>query len=584
MHRATRYSRLHAIALACGLAFSCLAAFAATTNVTPPFPDWTYHMKVWPFDVLYPTTSESTTRANLDAAVNNGANTVLVYIEEEQMYGSFVDGTGFSNMLAKIGYLVSQAHDRNLKVVCYLNALEVMTRNARHNPGVPSLSRVHPDWIQRDIRGRPVVWTGIRNEWITRDMEDAWASPYSGFRALFKQRLEALGEKGLDAVYLDQASLPGMQDHGKVWASRDPGFVAAFHAQYGLSVPVRASWRSPAWRTFVYFRHQAVQEYLGDLARTARTNGITPFFESSANDTRDGTLLGNEPALTVLGDIAYSPEIEAGRDYFAAYRMAKFARDIRQDLPMLFLGWPGNLEDARRQFAIAMCESGNYYPTADAPVPPEAFQFVDSVCTQIMAVRVPYHSVALLYSVRNKDWSFRSRSTFRAYRRAFAMLAERHLPFRILALETMSAHDLDNIGTVVLPRIESLSDAEAALLDGCAVVLAGRKNGSRDAEYVKRSSPVVFSNVIDIDSVSPGLPFAVDAPAHTWIEYYQDGGDPSHMFLFCFSRKAKGAVTVSAGVTMTVTVHVPGMSPRNITATRVTVPVRGYLEVLDLHL
>ncbi|MCJ7588915.1 MAG: hypothetical protein MUQ00_13600 [Candidatus Aminicenantes bacterium] len=547
------------------------------------FPAWTYAMNVWPFDILYPGTSLGQISRNLTVAVNHGANTVIFYIEEEQMYRTFVDESGFSGILQKIEYLIEQAHLRKLKVICYLNGLEVMAHGAYKNPAVPTLYRNHPEWIQRDIAGKPMVWTGIEADWVKKDMEDAWASPYSGFRDLFKDRIKRLGRKELDAVYIDQASLPGMQNLGDKWASSDAGFASAFKSQYGLSVPTTVNWESTAWRKFVYFRHQAVQEYLQDLADTARAYGIVPFFESSANDTCDGTLLGNEPALSVMSGIAASPEIEPGGDYRTAFRMAKFARDIQQKQPILYLGWPESKTAARKEFAAAVCQSGNYYPTADSPYPANAFKFLDGLRRPVLSRRVPYQEIALIYSARNKDFSFKDERTFDLYTEAFETLEEGHLPFKIAPLETLTTAALQDVGPIVLPGVESMTDAEFKLLSSHPVVLVGN-NGTRDQWHQPRAKPLKFPRVIPLPSLKSEMPFTLKAPTGTMIEYYVDRDDSRRFYLFAFSPSIDGRISLKSDSSLSAKIYELDRKTRTLSGTNLTVDIKDYLEVISLQL
>lgn len=554
----------------------------STPLVVPATPTpyaWVFSMKIRPFDLLFPDTTADEIQQNLDRVVSEGANTVILYIEEEQMYRTFVDESGFAAILDKIAYLVEQAHARGLKVICYLNALEVMAHNAAGDPSIPTLYRSHPDWMQIDIYGQPMAWTGVQNDWITADMEDAWASPYSGFRDLFKRRLTALGQQGLDAVYLDQASLPGLQDEADNWASSDPGFSAAFQARYGLAVPSQPDWDSVAWRKFIYFRHEAVQDYLRDLAQTAQAGGMEAFFESSANDTLEGTRLGNDPALSVMGGIYHSPEIEPEGDYLAAFRMAMFARDIRLEQPILYLGWGEAESQARRELAIAISFSGNYYATSEARYPPQAFEFMDTL-RPILDQRAPYAEIGLVYSVRNKDWSYESQSAFNAYAEVFEMLVQSHLPFRIIPLETLTAETLNHLGPLVLPQLASLSDAEFVLLKEHPVVLLG-ENATRNEWGEPRLTPLQFPNIISLDALETDLPFTLTAPDDALIAYYTDQTDPKRFYLFIFSLLKRGQVSID--VSLPITVYELDHAPRTVTGdAAIRIQINDYLTVLDL--
>jgi len=549
---------------------------------THRFPAWSYQMKVWPFDIIYPSTTNSEIEAGVQAAVDSGANTLIFYIEEEQMYRSFVNEAGFDHMLPKIAYLIELAHASGLRVICYLNALEVMAHNACHNPATPTLARVHPDWLQIDIRGHRVFWTCIQNDWITPDMEDAWASPFTPFHALFRRRITQLAQQGLDAVYMDQAALPGMQDLGDVWASRDAGFAAAFKTAYGLDVPAKVDWTSKPWRKFVYFRHQVIRDYLGNLADTAWNLGVIPFFEHSTLDTSDGTLLGDDPALTMTYDVAFSPEIEPEGDYLSAFRMAKFARDIRQDQPFLFLGWPTDLTQARKEFSITVAESSNYYTTNNGPPFLEGFRFLDTIRSQILDNRAPYQEFALIYSIRNKDFTFQTDEAFNSYTAAFNTLTSRHLPFRIIPLETLTTASLAGISAVALADDAAISGREFDVLKNIPVVLNGR-NGTRDEWYGLRPTPLKFPKVTSWPALKPKLGFTLSAPPRACVEYYTDRSKPGHWYLFAFSPATGGSIMLSSTESRAATVYEIGRAPRKLVGKMLNVPIRDFLEVIDLE-
>ncbi|MCF6271377.1 MAG: T9SS type A sorting domain-containing protein [Melioribacteraceae bacterium] len=560
------------------------------------YPDWSYEMKIWPFDVLYPfetafaringedKTSDTQIRNNLNTAKNEGANVVIFYIDEEQTYETFVDESGFNQTLSRIKFLVEEAHTRNLKVVCYLNGLEVISVGATTNQTMPSLARNNPDWLQVDITGDKMVWyTTSQIDWIPGNSEDAWASPLSPWRDLLKSRLSALGTTGLDGVYIDATFLPGVDNFGIKWASSDPYFQDEFQDSYGLSIPSNVDWNSEQWRKFIYFRHQVIRDYLGELADVARTNGITPFFESSSCDFKSGTFLGNDVPFTISGGIACSPEIEPEGDYFAAFRMSKATRDANQDFPMWFLGWPESPDLARREYAITLCHSGNYYPTADAGFPSNSFTFMDLLREPVLNKRVPFQNTVLIYPMRSKDYTYTGGSTFDSYENAFTKLMQKHIPFRILPMETMTSSDLININNVVLAGAESISDAEYDLLKNKIISLVG-ENGTKDEWGNERSQPLVFSNVTDISNLTPGFVFTVQAPTTSYLEYYVDESDEDHYFIFTYNDNNSGQIIINNSTSMTGKVYEIDNGSHNINGTIITVPIVDYLEIIELQL
>ena len=560
------------------------------------YPDWCYEMKIWPFDILYPfetgfaringedKTSDAHIKSSLNEAKNEGANVVIFYIDEEQTYETFVDESGFDKTLSRIQFLVDEAHARSLKVVCYVNGLETIAVGARTDQAMPSLARNYPDWLQIDIAGDKMVWyTTSQTDWIPRDSEDAWASPLSPWRDLFKNRLTALGGTGLDGVYIDATFLPGVDSFGIKWASRDAYFEAAFRDKYNSSIPSQVDWNSEQWRKFVYFRHEVIRDYLGELADFARSLGMAPFFESSSCDYESGTYLGNDVPFTISGGIACSPEIEAEGDYLAAFRMSKATRDANQDFPIWFLGWPESADQARREFAIALCHSGNYYPTADTEPPSNSFTFMDLLRGPVLNKRVPFQNTVLIYPMRSKDYTFVSESTFDSYENAFTKLVQKHIPFRILPLETMRATDLTNIKNVVLAGAESMSDAEYDLFKNKTISLVG-ENGTKDEWGNYRSQQLNFPNVTDISNLTPDVAFSVQAPKTSYLEYYIDVSNKDHYFIFAYNNNKSGQIVISNPTTMTGKVYEIDNGSREINGTTIAVPIVDYLEVLELQL
>jgi len=510
------------------------------------FPDWAFSMLLWPFDILTLETTDSEIDQALNNAVEEGANTVIFYIEIEHMYGTFVDEEGFTQILERIEYLTLQAMALDLKTIVYLNGLEVMTRGAYDDAcdetGITTMASSYPDWLQLDLEGEPIVYGCINEAWLEPDWEDAWISPYSGYRDLFKDRIERLAVAGVNGIYIDATFLPGFQpDEENIrWASTDPDFASAFTAQTGLDVPRAENFDDEAFREFILFRHEALADYLEDLADTAWDLDLVPFWESSTNDSTEGTILGNETAVTGRRGLGFSPEIEPEGQWLDAFRMAKAARDLNQERPMIYLGWPVSEHEALMEFGMAISHSGSYYPTADSPIPDGANALLDSVAW-INERRVQYSgNTALVYSFRNKDFTLEDESFMEMYQEAIEALVENHIPFMIATLEFLIEDGLSDVDTVVLPNLAGISDAEADLLNQKNVVLFGQNMGTRDEKWNIRDEAVTFPNTIDFEDINPSLPFALDAPAGTMIEFYGDREGEHQMYLFAVSENPSG--------------------------------------------
>jgi len=521
-------------------------------KISRNFPDWTFSMRLWPFDILTPTMRNSEIKIRLKEAKANNANSLIFYIEVENMFRTFVDTAGFQGVLGRIRYLTSIATSLNLKTIVYVNGLEVMTRgafDANCKPtGVPTMALVHPDWLQRDLGGKPIVHNCQDVAWLQPDWEDAWLSPYSGYRDLLKTRIKQLANAGVNGVYFDAVFLPGFQsdhDHFR-WGSSDAAFAQAFTRATGFTIPNEPDLESQAFRAFLSFRHDAVADYLYDLAQIAWENGLVAFWESSSNDTIEGTLLGNETAVTGRCGLGFSPEVEPQGDWLAAFRMGKAARELNQERPLIYLSWPNDQKEATKEFAVAIAHSNNYYPTADIPLPKGAFDLLYELQT-VFDRRVAYGgNVGLIYSVRNKDFTYQSESHFTAYVEAFQRLVLNHVPFRIIPLEYLVEDGLEGLDTVVIPGLQGISEEEGELLSQKQVVELGVNVGTRDQNWKIRESPMVFERMVGLDKIQPALPFGLEAPKGTFIEYYGDRDGAHRMYLFAFSPSPSGKLVLSA--------------------------------------
>jgi len=331
------------------------------------------------------------------------------------------------------------------------------------------------------------------------------------------------------------------------------------------------------------FRHRVLADYLKDLADTAWSAGIVPFWESSSNDTAEGTKLGNETAVTGRSGLGFSPEIEPEGDWLAAFRMAKAARELNQERPMIYLGWPENEDQAMMEFAVALAHSNNYYPT-DFLVAEGAFELMDEI-ENILTRRVPWAgNLALVYSVRNKDFTIDDEWVFESYAEAFEDTVRCHLPFRIVPLEYILQDGLDRTETLILPELPAIADEEADIIATKVVVEYGDEIGTRDEGWDTREELVTFADSKDLEDVCPTLPFGLDAPEDTFIEFYGDRDGEDVMYLFAVSPEPEGEIVLYASENdaLSVTSHRPGQDAVTESGDEVYLDVNAHLIVMEV--
>ena len=126
---------------------------------------------------------------------------------------------------------------KNLHTIVYVNGLEVMTRHAFDKScrptGTETMATIHPDWLQTDLNGNPIVYSCQHSDWLEPDWEDAWMSPCSGYRDFFKNRIKSLAGAGVDGIYIDATFLPGYQEKSEEtrWGSTDNVFSDLFFVE-----------------------------------------------------------------------------------------------------------------------------------------------------------------------------------------------------------------------------------------------------------------------------------------------------------------------------------------------------------------
>ena len=110
-----------------------------------------------------------------------------------------------------------------------------------------------------------------------------------------------------------------------------------------------------------------------------------------------------------------------------------------------------------------------------------------------------------------------------------------------------------------------------------------RENGTRNEWGTTRSKALTFGRGDDLASLQPGLPFAVSAPATSFIEYYRDQDNPDHYYLFVYNDQISGSVRISKTNSLKARVFGLDAGATELSGTAIDIPVKGYLTVIDIY-
>jgi hypothetical protein len=518
------------------------------------WPDWARQARI-AGAFFEPDDSDDDIQGTLDDLVSQGVNVVLADSPWGSSYAASVDDTEFAAVKDLMATVVQKAHERGLKVVLYQTGLELIADPPR-DPGSE-----HPDWPQVSLDGQPILFSDISSEqehWLEEGQSDIWLSPCSSYRELSLARTREMAGTGIDGLWVDTVYLQhSIGEHEDLWPSTDTCSATAFQTATGLSVPTEEDWNDPAWRRWVVWRHDQMTDYLLAVKQAAReVNPNLVFFEENwSTDGSGATQYANDPAA-YLGYADMSTGHEAGTigdrvdegetgmqdatldQWLAFVTMIKWARGADDGKPSWVLTYGYQPSDAERLAGVILAEGANYYetrgPSMDDSVGADYRQRIFSWTAAYEAALYGGESaatVALAYSPRTRDlldqgagelYAPEEAPFFREYRQAAATLLRNHIPFDIVILnEDLSSADLAGYGTLILPNIVAMSDAEAAAVrdfaDGGGKVIRIGETGSTDEWLEPRAAdplagvPSIFIETVTTEDGTEVLRVAADA-------------------------------------------------------------------------
>ena len=146
-------------------------------------------------------------------------------------YESYLDPTEKLKAIRAVSEAAQRAGNKSF---VYIAGTECITANA--DKSAHSVMKDHPDWVQRNIKGDPAVFTSGAAFWISPGDEDVWISPYANaWRKTYMKHVRQIAATGIDGIYVDipywMTHFDGWED---TWASFDDATVAAFKEKTGL--------------------------------------------------------------------------------------------------------------------------------------------------------------------------------------------------------------------------------------------------------------------------------------------------------------------------------------------------------------
>jgi len=467
----------------------------------------------------------------VDSIINSAVNSHVFGIEVDNditgRYESFLDPT---EKLNEIRLITEAAHKVNNKTFVYIAGLECITPNADSKEH--TFYKDHPDWVQRDITGRPAIFGGDDAFWITEGDEDVWISPYAlEWRKLYMQRVREIAETGIDGVYVD---IPYWMTHFEgwenTWASFDDYTVAAFREQTGLDAKKDVKlgdYNNPGFIKWINFRMKTLTEFMAEIDRNVKQ--VNPECMTIA-EIYPGI---GEEAVRVGADVfqmynvvdVIAHEYSEG-EYYASDRAAldwynyiigmrtfrAFAGDKASW--MLSYSWVDNKDvqpsEAMKSLFVSQLFSGTNMwdvkgfvmsSTNDMATRAEVYKWVSENENFFYTdVDKPVEPIGVYFSDLSRNYF--SDEFIISYKGILNLLIHAHLPYHIVTSRTIAKLKPE---ILIMPDVKSISDQELSALNNLTdtkLIITGefakydqeRKQRSKNALENKGSDEVLYMN------------------------------------------------------------------------------------------
>jgi len=422
----------------------------------------------------------------IECIINKARDSYVYGIEVDNditgRYESFLDP---AEKLKAIKKITEEAHKINNRTFVYIAGLECITSDAEKKDH--TFYKDHPDWVQRDINGKPAIFGGNDAFWIAEGDEDVWISPYAKeWRKIYMQRVREIAATGIDGIYVD---IPYWMTHFEgwenTWASFDDYTVEEFKVQTGLDAKKDielGNYNDPGFIKWINFRMQTLTELMKEINQNVKS--VNPECKTIA-EIYPGI---SEDAVRVGADVykiyevvdAIAHEYSEG-EYYAADRepydwynyiigmhtFRAFAGDKASW--MLSYSWYNNQKvtpsEAMKSLFVSQLFSGTNMwdvkgyvmsSTNDMETRTEVYKWASDYEDIFYSDRTPIKPISIYFSDITRNYY--SKEFTDSYRGIINLLIHSHLPFQIITSRTL---DKLSPKILILPDVKCLSNDEA---------------------------------------------------------------------------------------------------------------------------
>ncbi|MFJ2581620.1 hypothetical protein [Kitasatospora aureofaciens] len=519
----------------------------AAPAAAQPWPDWARHARLadGTFNEL----------ADMQATVDTLKAQNVSVIELDTILSDWHTDAEFAAHMDQVKTFTGLAHAAGLKVVMYYPSLEVISPGGENGPSFYKNDQGGA-WVQRSLDGKPNVFYGSLVVWLNPGDESVWVSPNSPWRDYYLNRIKLLAATGVDAIWPD---VPIYFDGVLSWCDASTWGVAAFKADTGLDLPKAADYGDPVFRRYVEWRHRNLNQWQLDIAAAARSvnPAVVIFSETVSMDYRYATSIGLDGAYLRQADAGISQVWEVdilgnydgmrhatASDWICLISMYKYARAASGSRPAWAFSYGWQPDDASLVLSQVIATGCNPYEVktpyknagVDAAMRTRVYGFVRANQERIfdaasLAQVGVYHSSAsrdyvsptegngLYVSVTPPagvtDWwgggqpamSCASMPWLGEFRGTVKALVYGHVPFETVTSPGLTAADLARFKVLLLPNLQAVSDAEAAVLRGFVsaggtVVITGPNPTGMD-ELGGRRAEFALSDVLGLRRADP---------------------------------------------------------------------------------